>query len=175
MTVETNTVVPLCPQISASTEADNGWMKRMEMEKSSRTERKTRTRSDGSRILTCRWDGVLWRLVRSEEWCRKCMWVEISCSMGLTRFLRSCFLSPSAPRAGILPLPPPRWVPHLVPLSNCTRTPASSQLFLALLSITLYRFLVIACDLFIRMFIHYTLNSLSDRPNPCPQLGDHDG
>jgi len=107
MTVETNTVVPLCPQISASTEADNGWMKRMEMEKSSRTERKTRTRSDGSRILTCRWDGVLWRLVRSEEWCRKCMWVEISCSMGLTRFLRSCFLSPSAPRAGILPLPPP--------------------------------------------------------------------
>jgi len=55
-----------------------------------------------------------------------------------------------------------------------TRLTGDSAVVPALLSITLSYFRVVVCDLVIRAFIHYTLNTNLGRPNPCPQLGDHD-
>jgi len=86
-----NTVVPLSSHFIQKW--TTGRTKRkMEMERASRTGRKTR-RSDGSGMWKYRWDRAFWRLVRREERCGRCMWIEISCWMGLRRSLGSCFLS----------------------------------------------------------------------------------
>jgi len=66
--VEINSmVVPLCPSISALTEADDGSDEEEDgvMERASRTGRKARG-SNGSGMWTCRWDRAFWRLVRRD-------------------------------------------------------------------------------------------------------------
>jgi len=88
------------------------------------------------------------------------MWIEISCWMDLRRSLEVVFSG--ALRSGILS---PRWVPYLgLPSSNCTCTPASSQRFLALLSITFFHLWFVAYDLVIHALVHYILNNNLGRP-----------
>ena len=61
----------------------------------------------------------------------------------------------------------PRWVSYLSPTSNCTCTPASSQWFPALLSITFPHLRLFVCDPVIhtRSYILYTPN-IKSGPRP---------
>ena len=101
-----NAVVPVFPFRPRQRRTMGPTKRRMEMERPSRTGRKTRTGNDESGMWTCLWDRAFLRLVRWGEWCGRFMldgpctfpaWVTFSPTYKGSTFCCS----------------PHRWVPYL--------------------------------------------------------------
>ena len=147
--------------------------RRMEMERASRTGRKTRTRGDGSGVWTCHWDREFWRSVRREEQFGGFMWIEISCWMDLRRSLGSCSPPPHRCPAFWCFIPPLGSLSRfasvcLRPIVHVHLPPPSG---FSLSSITFSHFRFVVCDPVIHTLIHYTLNTNLGRPRTVSATG----